>query len=149
MTARRLLQFLRHPFVAVSLAAPLGALLAVVAVHALAAFADLLGMTEAGNILRDVGVNTGPLAAAGGVGAGVGATAGKSDKKKRDPEQEKRDRDMEKEFQKQEQFKAQQKEHLKKHPEDVPKNDPKPPSNLQNAVHTVTKAILIGPGPKR
>jgi len=73
--ARRLLQLLHHPFDSVFVAVPLGAFLALLAVNALAVVAGLLGMTAIHDILRDVGVNAGPLAAGGGAGAGVGSLA--------------------------------------------------------------------------
>lgn len=73
MIARRLPQLLRHPFATVFIAVPLGAFLALLAVAALAVFAGLLGLTAVHDILRDVGVNTGPLAFFGGLGAGLSA----------------------------------------------------------------------------
>lgn len=142
MIMRRQLQFLRHPFAIVFVAAPLGAFFALLAVKALAVVAGHLGMTAILDILRDAGVNTGPLAAGGGAAAGVGATGGGGS-----AAQDKRDRKMEEKFKQDERDKEEREKYLKKNPQLVP-NDGAPPSAFENATRLVSKAIRTGPAPK-
>lgn len=82
MTAQTLLVRDRHRVVHVLAIAIAAALLAYVAVEALAALANMLGLM----VLHDVGVNTGPLAAAGGAAAGAGAGGAGSDRSSALPE---------------------------------------------------------------
>ena len=152
MIARRLLQLLRHPF-AIVFVAPLGAFFALLAVKALAVVAGLLGMTAIHDILRDVGVNAGPLAAGGGAGAGVGAAAGggKSGRDKGARERDKTDREMEEKVQREWKLKEDNEKYFKEHPEFGGDRSPggAPPSAFENAKHTAIKGILTGGGQKR
>lgn len=153
MIVRRLLQLLRHPFAIVFIAAPLGAFFALLAVNALAVVAGLLGMTTIHDILRDVGVNTKPLAAGGGVGAGVGAAAGggTSGRDKAAREREKADRETEEKVQREWKLKEDNEKYLKANPELAGDRGAggAQPSAFENARHAVIKGILTGGGVKR